>query len=148
VSADTLQRGIDELRDHGLLSVTPRRIAAPRTRQGWTMVNEYRLLPPFTKPEPSKRVDRAGGHVMTSSVLTFAKKILTYVAALGALLATISGCVQAIEWGTKTIGVVPVAMIGTFVLGCILTAAVMHARSPRSTPPVSESTVSTRGAGS
>ncbi|MDA0163150.1 hypothetical protein OM076_22945 [Solirubrobacter ginsenosidimutans] len=52
VSADTLQRGIDELRDHGLLSITPKRIAAPRTRQGWTMVNEYRLLAPFTKPEP------------------------------------------------------------------------------------------------
>ena len=51
ISADTLQRGIDELRDLGLLDVTPRRIAAPRTRRGWTYVNEYRLLGPFAKTE-------------------------------------------------------------------------------------------------
>jgi hypothetical protein len=49
VSADTLQRGVDELRDHGLITITPRRIAAPRTRQGWTVVNEYSLLAPFAK---------------------------------------------------------------------------------------------------
>ena len=49
ISADTLQRGLDELRDHDLLSIRPRRFAAPRTRQGWTMANEYRLLGPFAK---------------------------------------------------------------------------------------------------
>jgi hypothetical protein len=49
VSADTLQRGLDELRDYGLLAIEQRRIAAPRTRQGWTVVNEYGLLAPFAK---------------------------------------------------------------------------------------------------
>ena len=49
VSADTLQRGLDELRDHGLITIAPRRIAAPRTRLGWTVVNEYGLLAPFAK---------------------------------------------------------------------------------------------------
>jgi len=51
ISADTLQRGLDQLRDLGLLEVTPKRIAAPRTRRGWAYVNEYRLLGPFAKPE-------------------------------------------------------------------------------------------------
>lgn len=53
VSADTLQRGLDELREYDLLAIRPRRFAAPRTRQGWTMANEYRLLGPFAKPERS-----------------------------------------------------------------------------------------------
>jgi hypothetical protein len=51
ISADTLQRGLDELRELDLLDVTPRRIAAPRTRLGWTYVNEYRLLGPFVRAE-------------------------------------------------------------------------------------------------
>lgn len=51
ISADTLQRGLDELRSVDLLDVTPRRVAAPRTRRGWTYVNEYRLRGPFSKPE-------------------------------------------------------------------------------------------------
>lgn len=63
ISADTLQRGLDELRDASLLSVTPRRTAAPRVRQGWTMVNQYRLLAPFDKPEmpASPDSERSGG---------------------------------------------------------------------------------------
>jgi hypothetical protein len=65
VSADTLQRGLDELRDSGLLDVKPRRIAAPRTRQGWTLVNEYRLLAPFSRPEP--RPDDADAESVTAS---------------------------------------------------------------------------------
>ncbi len=40
ISADTLQRGVDELRDEGLLHIEQRRIAAPKLRQGWTLVNE------------------------------------------------------------------------------------------------------------
>ncbi|MDA0163149.1 hypothetical protein OM076_22940 [Solirubrobacter ginsenosidimutans] len=83
---------------------------------------------------------------MTSTILTFAKKIVTYVTALCVLMATASGCVQAVQWGTKTIGVVPVAMIGMFVLGCIVTAAVMHARDPRPIIPPAPDTTGTTGA--
>jgi hypothetical protein len=66
-------------------------------------------------------------------VLVFAKKIAAYVAAVAATLATISGCIAAVEWGTATIGIVTVGMIGTFVLGCVLTAAVIHARDSEMT---------------
>jgi hypothetical protein len=51
ISADTLQRGVDELRDAGLLHIDQRRIAASKLRQGWTLVNEYRLLGAFAKRE-------------------------------------------------------------------------------------------------
>ena len=47
VSADTLQRGLDQLRDEGLLGVRQRRIKDPRARYGWTSANEYRLLGSF-----------------------------------------------------------------------------------------------------
>jgi hypothetical protein len=50
ISADTLQRGLDELRDAGLLVTHPRRIHDARARYGTTMVNEYLLLPPFATP--------------------------------------------------------------------------------------------------
>src|SRR4051812_43843668 len=83
----------------------------------------------------------------TGGVPAAQRPALTYVVVSCGLLATASGCVQAVEWGTKTIGVVPVAMIGTFVLGCILTAAMMHARSPGSTPPAPDTTGSTGAAG-
>jgi hypothetical protein len=51
VSADTLQRGLDELRDHQLLTITPRRIPAPKLRQGWTVANEYRLQGAFARQD-------------------------------------------------------------------------------------------------
>lgn len=60
ISADTLQRGVDDLNTHGVLDVRSKRIAAPRIRQGWTMVNEYRLQGAFTKRQRGPRVHREG----------------------------------------------------------------------------------------
>ena len=71
---------------------------------------------------------------MTSIVLAFGKKLLKYVVALAAALATISGCVAAIQWGGSTVGFFSIALIGTFVLGCILTAALLHARGSARPP--------------
>jgi DNA-binding transcriptional ArsR family regulator len=48
ISPDTLQRGLDELRDADLLKVWSVRKKAPRARYGVTRVNHYRLLEPFT----------------------------------------------------------------------------------------------------
>lgn len=49
VSADTLQRGLDELRNLGLLKVWSRAKKAPRTRFGFTMENHYALQGPFVR---------------------------------------------------------------------------------------------------
>jgi hypothetical protein len=49
VSADTLQRGLDELRDLGLLKVWSRAKKAPRTRYGFTMQNHYALQGSFAR---------------------------------------------------------------------------------------------------
>lgn len=48
-SADTLQRGLDELRDLGLLKVWTRAKKAPRTRFGYTVENHYALQGPFVR---------------------------------------------------------------------------------------------------
>jgi hypothetical protein len=34
------------------------------------------------------------------------------------------------QWGIGAVGLVPLGLVGAFVLGCILTAAVIHARAP------------------
>jgi hypothetical protein len=47
ISADTLQRGLDELQRHEQLLVRQRPIKAPRAPKGWAMVNEYRLTGDF-----------------------------------------------------------------------------------------------------
>jgi hypothetical protein len=47
ISADTLQRGLDELQRHDQLLVRQRPIKAPRAPKGWAMVNEYRLTGDF-----------------------------------------------------------------------------------------------------
>jgi len=49
VSADTLQRGLDELRDLELLQVWTRAKKAPRARYGTTLENFYRLQGPFVR---------------------------------------------------------------------------------------------------
>jgi hypothetical protein len=49
LSADTLQRGLDELRDLGLLKVWSRAKKAPRTRYGFTMENHYAMQGPFVR---------------------------------------------------------------------------------------------------
>jgi hypothetical protein len=71
---------------------------------------------------------------MTSVVLAFGKKLLKYVVVVAAALATISGCVAAIQWGITAVGPIPIALIGMFVLGCILTAALIHARGSARSP--------------
>lgn len=58
ISADTLQRGLDQLRDEGLLEVRQRRVKDPRARYGWTSVNEYRFLGSFAV----HRVDAPDGN--------------------------------------------------------------------------------------
>lgn len=49
VSADTLQRGLDDLRDHGLLTTALVTRKAPRARLGFTSVGYHRLNPPFKR---------------------------------------------------------------------------------------------------
>ncbi len=49
VSADTLQRGLDELRELELLKVWTRAKKAPRTRLGYTVENHYALQGPFVR---------------------------------------------------------------------------------------------------
>lgn len=49
MSADTLQRGLDELRDLGLLKAWSRAKKAPRTRYGYTMENHYALRGTFAR---------------------------------------------------------------------------------------------------
>jgi hypothetical protein len=51
ISADTLQRGLDELQKHGQLVVRQRPIKAPRSPKGWVMVNEYRLIGDFGRKQ-------------------------------------------------------------------------------------------------
>lgn len=50
ISADTLQRGLDELREVGLLLTHPRRVRDNKARYGTTLVNEYILLGAFATP--------------------------------------------------------------------------------------------------
>jgi hypothetical protein len=49
VSADTLQRGLDELRERELIRVWSRQKKAPRARYGVTTVNHYALQGPFAR---------------------------------------------------------------------------------------------------
>jgi hypothetical protein len=48
ISPDTLQRGLDELRNENVLKVWSVMKKAPRARYGVTRVNHYRLREPFT----------------------------------------------------------------------------------------------------
>jgi hypothetical protein len=50
VSADTLQRGLDELRNAELLHIHARRVRDNKARFGTTTVNEYLLLDAFATP--------------------------------------------------------------------------------------------------
>ena len=49
ISADTLQRGLDELRQHELIKVWSRTKKAPRSRYGYTSENHYALQGPFAR---------------------------------------------------------------------------------------------------
>lgn len=49
ISADTLQRGLDELRELGLVKVWTRAKKAPRARYGYTLENHYALQGPFAR---------------------------------------------------------------------------------------------------
>jgi len=50
ISPDTLQRGLDELRDANLLRIHPRQVRDNKARFGTTTVNEYLLLDVFATP--------------------------------------------------------------------------------------------------
>lgn len=55
ISPDTLQRGIDELRDRGYVKVWSRSKKAPRSRYGYTRENHYALQGPFARaPIPTE----------------------------------------------------------------------------------------------
>src|ERR1039458_2650634 len=49
VSPDTLQRGLDELRERELVKVWTRTKKAPRARYGYTTENHYALQGPFAR---------------------------------------------------------------------------------------------------
>jgi hypothetical protein len=51
VSPDTLQRGLDELRDARLLQIHPRKVRDSKARYGTTTVNEYLLLGSFARED-------------------------------------------------------------------------------------------------
>ncbi len=57
ISADTVQRGLVELQDHGLLKVSQRRKRDRRARFATTTVNDYALLGSFMTPRlrPERR---------------------------------------------------------------------------------------------
>lgn len=60
ISADTLERGLAELRKLDLVDSKPVKRKAPRTRFGYTLAAEYRLLEPFGRtPSRSADVDAA-----------------------------------------------------------------------------------------
>ena len=44
---------------------------------------------------------------MTSTVFAFVERIAVYIAGIAATLATVSGCVAAVERGTETFGAIP-----------------------------------------
>lgn len=54
-SADTAERGLKTLRDHGLIEVEKRVKKAPLAPSGVTTVNVYRLTPELAPPPPQKR---------------------------------------------------------------------------------------------
>lgn len=54
ISADTLQRGLDELQHHNLLRVETRKVRVPKARTGFAIVNSYALLGSFRTPQPVK----------------------------------------------------------------------------------------------
>jgi len=49
ISPDSLQRGLDELRELGLIKVWTRAKKAPRSRLGYTVENHYALQGPFVR---------------------------------------------------------------------------------------------------
>jgi hypothetical protein len=49
VSSDSAQRGLDELREHGLLASEYRTKAAPLSKEGFTREYHHRLLTPFDR---------------------------------------------------------------------------------------------------
>ncbi len=63
------------------------------------------------------------------SPLEIFTKIIKYVIAVAAILATVSGCARAVELAVDAFGIGPVALAGAFILGCIMTAAVLLSRS-------------------
>lgn len=58
ISADTLQRGLDELADADLLYVHQRQVRDTRARFGTTRVNEYALLGAFATPNTNAAAER------------------------------------------------------------------------------------------
>lgn len=54
ISPDTLQRGLDELREERVLAVEPRKVRMNRARYGSTLVNEYHLLGDLARHKPAR----------------------------------------------------------------------------------------------
>jgi hypothetical protein len=60
ISADTLQRGLDELRDAELLHIHPRKVRDNNARYGTTVVNNYLLRGSFATPTKGEAEDDEG----------------------------------------------------------------------------------------
>jgi hypothetical protein len=104
ISADTLQRGLDELRSLGLLQSWGRTKKAPRTRRGWTTVNYYRLGGPFT-PTRTRRKAAAADETTeaTSTKDTTTDKTAATTTATAAGKATVVADTTGPSAGTTTV---------------------------------------------
>jgi hypothetical protein len=56
ISPDTLQRGLDELREASLVEIHPRKVRDSKARFGTTTINEYLLLGSFANPDLAQRL--------------------------------------------------------------------------------------------
>jgi DeoR/GlpR family transcriptional regulator of sugar metabolism len=61
LSTSTVKRGLDELREHGLLDERWQRVPAPRSATGWTYKVHYWLNSPFSTKyrEAARKADGA-----------------------------------------------------------------------------------------
>lgn len=73
-SADTAQRGFDELVDKGLLDKTARRRKAPLSPTGSTTYNEYQLIGSFKRTKPKKKAALANATPNSTAGKKTAKK--------------------------------------------------------------------------
>jgi hypothetical protein len=60
---------------------------------------------------------------------TWTRRVVLMVVAVGALLATCAGCINAVEWIMDTFGATASGMAGTFLAGWILATATAELRS-------------------
>ena len=67
------------------------------------------------------------GPPVSSPAVAFVKAIGLMVASLAGVLATVSGCVAAVDWASATLGSLAIVGIFSFLGGCVVTHAVHQA---------------------